>query len=282
MHLRLGQFELDAVSDGQFWIDGGTIYGVVPRTMWEKLSPPDEQNRIALALKCLLVRTGEATVLVDTGIGNKLTEKERKRHNRGEGTLVAELAKIGVRPGDIDIVINTHLHFDHSGGNTVFDGQGKARPTFPKATYVVQKQEWEDATHADTLTRGGYHPDDFTVLAETGQLRLVEGDAEITPGIMVRLTGGHTQGHQMVLVQSEGLTACYPGDVMLSTGHIKPNFITAYDLHQEKTYAVKKQLIEEACKGRWVMVWGHDMNEWASRLEKQEEKVVATPVRMTE
>jgi len=279
MHLTLGRFELDVVSDGTFRIDGGTLFGVVPRVLWEKLSPPDEQNRIALALKSLVVRTGKALVVVDTGLGTKLSAKARAFHNFGEGKLVEELGKIGVRPEDVDIVINTHLHFDHVGGNTVFDEERKPRPTFPKATYVVQRQEWEDATHADRLTRAGYHPEDFTVLAETGQLRLVDGDAEVTPGVRCRLTGGHTRGHQMVLVQSEGRTACYPGDVMPSTAHIKPNFITAYDLHQEKTYAVKVKLIDEAVEGGWAMVWGHDPKEWVSRLEKQDDKVLAVRVR---
>jgi glyoxylase-like metal-dependent hydrolase (beta-lactamase superfamily II) len=282
MHFRLGQFQLDVVSDGTFRIDGGTLFGVVPRVLWEKLSPPDEQNRIALALKSLLVRTEKAAVLVDTGLGTKLSAKARQHHNFSEGALVEELGKIGVRPGDIDVVINTHLHFDHAGGNTAFDERRKPRPTFPNATYVIQKQEWEDATHADGLTRAGYHAEDFAVLAETGQLRLIEGDEEVAPGVTCRLTGGHTRGHQMVLVRHKGLTACYPGDVMPSTAHIKPNFITAYDLHQEKTYAVKVKLIDEACEGRWVMVWGHDTKEWASRLAKQDDRVVATPVRTTE
>ena len=280
MHFTLGHFHLDVVSDGTFWIDGGTVFGVVPRVIWEKLSPPDERNRIPLALKSLLIRTPEALVLVETGIGTKLSARDQKHHNFGRGTLVAELAEIGVRPEDVDFVIDTHLHFDHCGGNTVLEG-GTPRPTFPRAKYVIQKREWEDATHADGLTQAGYDPADFAVLAETGQLRLIDGDVEIVPGVTCRLTGGHTRGHQMVLVHSHGLTACYPGDVMLSTMHIKPNYITAYDLSQERTYAVKVKLIEEACEGRWVIVWGHDPKEWLSRLEKRDDKVVAVPVRTT-
>jgi len=277
MHFTLGQFGCDIVSDGEFRIDGGTIFGVVPRTLWEKRVTPDALNRIPLGLNSLVVRTPDALVLVETGIGTKMSRKAREFHDFGEGTLVPELAEIGIAPGDVDLVILTHLHFDHCGGNTRREGDAVV-PTFPNARYVIQRAEWDDATHPDGLTRAGYDGDDFAVLDETGQLYLVEGTEEVTAGIACVHTGGHSRGHQMVLVRSGGRTCCYPGDIMFTTMHLRPNWISAYDLNQEQTWRAKMQLIKDALADDWLICWGHERIPTLSTLTKEGDRVVATPV----
>ena len=284
MHFTLGRFDCHILSDGVFWIDGGTVFGVVPKAMWRKMTPVDDENRVPLALNCLLIRTPDALVLVETGIGTKLGEKDRLRHRFTEGALVAELAKIGVKPADVDVVINTHLHFDHCGGNTIracpeaLRGEGgELRPTFPKAKYVVQKHEWDDATHPDGLTASGYDPADFSAIEEAGQLHLVDGTVEVVPGVLCQRTGGHTPGHQMVLARSLGETVCFPGDIMPGTMWVRPNYITAYDLNQAETYAAKVKLLDEAHAGRWLMAWGHDGREPLSRIEKKDDRYAAIP-----
>lgn len=276
MHFTLGRFDCRVVSDGVFWIDGGTVFGVVPKAIWQKLIVCDAENRIPVALNSLLVRTPDALVLIETGIGTKLGEKDRLHHKFTEGTLVPELAKLGVAPEDVDVVINTHLHFDHCGGNTLRAG-GELRPTFPKAQVVVQSREWDDATHPDGLTAAGYDPADFVPVEEAGLLRLVDGASEAVPGVVCRRTGGHTPGHQMVLLHSGGETACFPGDIMPGTAWVKPNYITAYDLNPLETFAAKANLLEEAHAGRWLIAWGHDGREPLSRIEKKGDRFVAVP-----
>lgn len=274
MHFTLGRFDCHILSDGVFWIDGGTVFGVVPKAIWRKLTPVDDENRVPLALHSLVLRTPDALVLVETGIGSKLGEKDRLHHRFTEGTLIAELAKIGVTPADVDVVINTHLHFDHCGGDTVRQG-GDLLPTFPKAKYVVQKREWDDATHPDGLTAAGYDPADFLAIEQAGQLHLVDGTVEVVPGVICQRTGGHTSGHQMVLARSLGQTVCLPGDIMPGTMWVRPNWITAYDLNLVETYAAKVRLLDEAHAGRWLMAWGHDGREPLSRIEKKDDRYAA-------
>ncbi len=275
MHFTFGRFDCHILSDGVFRIDGGTVFGVVPRAIWRKIMPPDDLNRVPLEINCLLIRTPEAVVLVETGIGGKLPEKDRRHHDFTEGALLAELAKAGYRPEDVDVVVNTHLHFDHCGGNTL-QVAGELRPTFPKARYVVQRREWDDATHPDALTSAGYDPRDFLPLEEAGRLQLIDGAVEVAPGVVCEWTGGHSRGHQLVVARSLGETVCFPGDIMPGAAWVRPNWITAYDLNPTETFAAKVKLLDEACAGRWLMAWDHDRQPLA-RIEKQNERYVAIP-----
>ena len=181
-------------------------------------------------------------------------------------------------PADIDVVIDTHLHFDHCGWNTVREG-GALRTTFPKARYTLQEIEWRDATHPTPLTRGGYHPENILPLGTSGQLQLIHGDVEVVPGIECRLTGGHTPGHQLVMLRSEGKTACFAGDVMCSVHHVRPNYNTAYDLNQQQTYDCKVKLLEEAAEGRWLVVFLHESETPVAFIEKRGDEYVARPPR---
>ena len=280
MQFALGKFRCSVVSDGVWRVDGGTIFGVVPRVLWQKLVEPDEIGRIPLGLNSLVVRTPDALVLVETGIGTKMSRKAREFHDFGSGTLVPELARVHVEPPDVDIVILTHLHFDHCGGNTVLE-RGAIRPTFPNAKYVIQSSEWHDATHPDGLTRAGYDPDDFAVLEQSGQLHLVEGTEEIIRGVTCVHTGGHSRGHQMVLVESAGRVCCYPGDIMFTRWHVKPHYISAYDLNQAATYYTKLKLLEEACAHDWLMCWGHEIAPTISTLKREGDRIVAAPAEVS-
>ncbi|UCG93111.1 MAG: MBL fold metallo-hydrolase [candidate division WOR-3 bacterium] len=256
--MQLGTLKLSTVSDGRFWLDGGAMFGIVPKPLWSKLNPADEYNRIELGLNSLLIQASEKRILVDTGIGEKFDEKLREIYRVEKNTnLIDSLGKVGVTREDVDFVINTHLHFDHCGGNTLKDGE-KFVPTFPKAKYVIQKKEWFDATHVNERTRGSYLTENFIPIEEAGQLILADGDIEITPGISVIVTGGHTRGHQSVMLASESKKAIYLGDLIPTTSHIKIPYIMGYDLYPLDVIEKKKQILDQALKENWLLIFEHD------------------------
>lgn len=256
--MQLGTFKLSTVSDGRFWLDGGAMFGIVPKSLWSKFNPADEYNRIELGLNCLLIQTPEHTILVDTGIGEKFDEKWREIYRVEKNTnLIDSLDKLGVTREDVDFVINTHLHFDHCGGNTL-KADGKFVPTFPKAKYVMQKKEWFDATHLNERTKGSYLTENFIPIEEAGQLILADGDFEIVPGISVVVTGGHTRGHQSVMLASESKKAMYLGDLIPTTSHIKIPYIMGYDLYPLDVIEKKKQILDQALREKWLLIFEHD------------------------
>jgi len=283
--LKLGKFDLIAISDGSFFLDGGTMFGVVPKVLWEKIYKPDELNRVEFPLNCLLVKTDVANILIDTGIGNKLGEKFQEIYSvKQKKNLENGLKQFGVKPEDINFVVNTHLHFDHCGWNTIFPssvpsslvGEGRVRgkysPTFPKAKYIIQKQEWSDATHPNERTKASYFKENFMALKEYGVLLLVEGEYEIVPGIKVINTIGHTKGHQSVIIESEGKKAVYWGDFMPTTAHIKIPYLTSFDLYPLELIELKKKLLRQAIDEHWLMVFEHDPNVIFAYLEEKNGK----------
>ena len=256
--IKLGQFELSIISDGRFWLDGGTMFGVVPKVMWNKLISTDELNRVELSLNCLLIETPEGNVLIDTGINDKLKDRFKEIYKMDRDiTFVESLNRMGFKPENIDFVINTHLHFDHCGGNTI-KKDGKLIPTFPNAKYIVQKQEWSDATDSNERTKASYLKENFMPVKESGQLMLVHGNYEVLPGIKVIMTNGHTKGHQSVLIESEGEKAIYFGDLIPTASHIKIPYIAAYDLFPLAVVEKKKEILELAIKEKWLLIFEHD------------------------
>lgn len=269
---RLGDFELYLLSDGTYKPDGGTMFGAIPKVLWSRLTPPDELNRIVLGLNILLIQAGRVNVLIDTGIGEKLESKWVKIYDRDCPLgLLGSLARVGLEPEEVDMVILTHLHFDHCGGNTKFGDRGKVVPTFPRAQYFIQRSEWEYALNPDLRSRVGYLPENFLPLERTGQLQLLGGDVEVLKGIRVVVTGGHTAGHQIVRIESGGETALFLGDLVPTVFHLKIPYITSYDLYPLDTMRVKERVLKEALQEGWLMVLGHDTQEGMGYLRRSEE-----------
>jgi len=273
--MKLGKFEIHAVSDGSFLLDGGQMFGVVPKTLWQKRIPADPQNRIRMSLTCLLIQAGGKNILVDTGIGDKFDAKflgiYGVEHSR---SLPEELRKLGLGPEDIDIVINTHLHFDHCGWNAS-RVDGKLAPTFPRARYFVQRGEWEHAQHPTERDRASYVEEWF--LPVERQMELVEGAAEIVPGVQVEIASGHTRNLQCVRVVSEGETAFFISDLVPTTAHLPYPWIMSFDLYPLETLANKKRLLPELIAAKALVVFPHDPGiPWAHLIET-EGRISAVP-----
>lgn len=272
--MKLGKFELYPVLDGMFRLDGGAMFGVVPKVLWDKTNPPDENNRILLALRCCLIKTNNALILIDTGIGDKGQDKFNDIYQVNHHTdLETSLKQIGFNANDINIVINTHLHFDHCGGNTKLDADGKVIPTFPKAQYYVQKTEWEAANNPDRRSQASYLVENFAPLQEHNQLRLVDETATITDGIEVIMTAGHTYGHQVVKVSSENQTLIYWGDLIPTASHISLPFLMAYDLFPLQTMEHKKRLLSQAVQGNWISFFEHDPKIAMAYLAQEDRRI---------
>jgi glyoxylase-like metal-dependent hydrolase (beta-lactamase superfamily II) len=252
----LGDFELTIVSDGTYFLDGGAFFGVVPKTMWSKKVTPDELNRVDAGLNSLLVRTGEKNILIETGIGNKLPDKLVQIYKQ-PAKLLQNLQAVGVAPEDIDIVINTHLHFDHCGWNTVRLGD-QVVATFPKAKYYVQRQEWEHGRLQLERDAISYMSPNYDPLVETGKMALLDGDAELFPGISVKVFPGHTASMQGVIIESGGKKACYISDLIPTSAHLDLTWVMAFDVLPLQTIESRKKFYAQAIPERWLTVFTHD------------------------
>jgi glyoxylase-like metal-dependent hydrolase (beta-lactamase superfamily II) len=257
--MRLGNVTLHVVSDGTYWEDGGRLFGLVPKALWEHVARPDEQNRLPFDLRCLLIDTGEQRILVDTGYGDKLSEKERKAINlAGERRLLRRLEKLGVGPSDVDLVINTHLHGDCCGGNTRYDENGELTPTFSRATYCVQRLELADASFPNERTRAAYHAENFSPLEEAGQLHALSGDTCLTDQVRVVVAPGHTRGHQCVVVEGGGQMAMFLGNVASWPVHLeKLAWVPAYDVEPLVSIETKRNLARWAIKNHVLLIFEH-------------------------
>lgn len=278
--MRLGNVELAIVSDGRWWLDAGGHFGVVPRVLWEPLIPVDERHRVPMALNCLLIRSDGKTILVDTGLGSKLTDKERDWYGLDSTVgLLQGFDELGVAPQDVDIVINTHLHSDHGGGNTIFDGEGRPRPTFPKAEYWVQRLEWVDALHPNERTSRTYLPQNLLPIEESGQLRLLNGETRVTDEVRCIITPGHTQAHQSVVIESNEQKAIYLGDLAPWKENIeKLAWTSAADVtpleNLETKRAIRPWLVEEQV----LLLFEHDPRMAAGYLHLRGDRYEVEPV----
>ena len=264
----LGDFELTAITDGVYQLDGGAFFGVVPKIMWERRLPADEKNRVPSGLNSLVVRTGDHTVLIETGVGNKLSEKMVSIYGQ-PALLLDNLSAAGFAPDDFDIVINTHLHFDHCGWNTIRRGE-KVVATFPKAKYYVQQGEWQYAQTAGERDRISYISDNYDPLVASGQMQLLQGDQEIVPGISVKVLRGHTEHMQAVTITSGAKTACYISDLIPTVAHMDIAWTTGFDLFPLDTLANRKRYYAQAIPGKWLTVFTHDMKMPWGYAEKDE------------
>jgi glyoxylase-like metal-dependent hydrolase (beta-lactamase superfamily II) len=269
---KIGKWQVHAIQAGGQRLDGGAMFGVVPKPLWERRIQPDERNRIQLGMRCLLIEHESGLVLIDTGAGNKENEKFHDIYgveNRGmNGTTQLEdgLRELGYAPTDVSLVINSHLHFDHAGGNTTRDAQGNIVPTFPKARYVVQHGEYEYATHTNERTAASYFPHNFVPVKESGQFDFVRGEKEIVAGISTLPTPGHVPHHQGIRLESDGEVAFYVADLVPTTSHLPLPWIMGYDVEPLVTLETKRQILARALDEQWLIVFEHDAKTPWSRI----------------
>ncbi len=266
--LRVGDIKLHLVSDGVTWMDGGGAFGLVPRALWMGVIESDEHNRVPMILNCLLILAGGRTILVDTGLGDKLTPKDERilSIERPEGGLAAALQLAGVARKDVDIVVNTHLHSDHCGGNTTLQDGGIV-PTFPNAEYWVQRLEYADAAFPNERTRATYLPENFTTLYESGQMRLINGETEVAPGVRCVVTPGHTRAHQSVVIEQDGQAALYTGDMSTFAVHFERlAWLTAYDVEPLINLETKRSWQRWALAHEALILFPHDTGMPVGRL----------------
>jgi glyoxylase-like metal-dependent hydrolase (beta-lactamase superfamily II) len=269
--MKLGSAQIFLLSDGQFRLDGGSIFGVVPKVLWEKVLPADELNRVPMALNCLLILSEGKRILVDTGYGHKVSAKQREilGLQRQGGGLLEDLQRLGFGASDIDIVINTHLHPDHCGGNTVHR-DGAPVPAFPAAEYWIHYREWEDACSPNERTRKTYLAADFYPLQQAGRLRLVYGNVRVTNEVRCVATRGHTRGHQSVVIESGGEAAVFLGDLAARAVHLERlPWTTAFDTEPMQTLEAKRAMRDWAWEKRAILFFGHDVQAPAGRLHKE-------------
>ena len=276
--VTIGDVEVIRLLDGTFRVDGGAMFGVVPRTLWAKRAVPDGENRITLALNCFLVRTPEATILLDTGVGPDVDRRYVDFYSfvRDPG-LFGLLAGQGLEPSAIDIVINSHLHFDHCGGNTLRTADGRWTPAFPKARYVVQRGEWEQALQPVERDKPSYIPSRLKPLGGPGILSFVEGDGQVAPGVEAVLVPGHTAFHQGVKIVSRGRTFFYLGDAVPTAAHIDLPYIMSYDLYPVDTFNNKKALLARAADEGWVVAFSHDLGHPFGILRRSGKRLDLVP-----
>jgi glyoxylase-like metal-dependent hydrolase (beta-lactamase superfamily II) len=280
--IRIGQFSITCINDATTHVDAGGAFGLVPRALWQRLLPPDEDNLVPMSQLCLYVEAHGRRIIVDTGMGTRLTDRQRRFWRvQNEGGLLRGLAALGIMPEQIDLVINTHLHSDHCGGNTrwLSAEDHTIVPTFPNAEYVVQRQEYEDAAHPNERTAATYIAENFEPLRASGQLRLLEGDTELLPGVVGMVTPGHTPGHMSVAFHDGGETALFVCDLASYAIHFERlAWMTAYDVEPLRTLETKRRMQQWALDHDATLIFVHDTQRPVGKLRRGESSVYVEPL----
>ncbi len=282
----LGDYKITILNVGQLALDGGAMFGVVPKVLWEKLLPVDEKNRIPLGLNCLLIEYQDQKCLLDTGVGTKFSSKHQEMYGiQQSAPIEAYLEPLGLKPKDMTHLMLTHLHFDHAGGTTTFNEDGEVIPTFESAQTFIHTGEWHDAHHPSPKSKASYLKENFQPLKDTGKLTLLEGPSnEIFPGLTLRVTGGHTESHQILTLETTQGGLIYWGDIIPTHHHLKIPYVMGYDLYPVETMQIKEALLKEAFEKGWLNVFEHDIEVPACQLAYHEEKQyyhVADPSHLT-
>ncbi len=277
--MKIGAVRAEIVSDGTFWLDAGGHFGLVPKALWEKVARPDKHNRVRLALNCLYLESEGRRILVDTGLGGKLRERQTEIYNlERDGGLPESLDAIGVTPEDIDIVVNTHLHSDHCGGNTLYEGD-RLVPAFPLAEYWVQRGEWEEASRPNERTRTTYLAENFEPIGD--RVRFLDGNAAVTGEVHCRVTAGHTRHHQSVIIESEGESAIFLADLSPWAVHFERlAWIPAYDVEPLVTLETKRLMQRWALSSDAILIFEHDPEIPLGRLRRDKERLRIEPIAM--
>jgi len=286
--MKLGSLEIFAVTDGPFKLDGGQLFGIVPKPLWSRLVNCDERNRVTIAMTPLVVRAPDGIILIECGTGRKHNAKMRDIYGISDDIeLVKSLGELGIKPDDVTAVILSHLHHDHAGSCTrLVDPRYREEknkldhsvPTFPNARYFVQRGEWEQATNPNPATKGTYLPENFLPLERAGRLELLDGDCELFPGISVKVTGGHTDHHQAVIVQSDGAGVIFAGDAAPLVTSLRPAYNTAFDHHPIETMRAKAELFDLAMQNGWMVWFYHDPRVAAATLKQGPDQPVVANV----
>lgn len=278
--MKFGEYRVEVVPDCEFRLDGGAMFGVVPRNLWSKTCPPDDQNRIRMNMNCLFIEGKGERILIDTGIGDKWSDKHRTMYgiDRKRSFDESLRALAGVTPEDITIVVNSHLHFDHAGGNTNVDASGKAVPAFPNARYFVSRAEYEHAESPSERDRASYSPDNWRPLKETGQLELQDSEYEVVPGLRMETHAGHNRSMQCARLEQDGKTLFGFADLVPMRAHVPFAWIMGFDLYPVETLEAKKKLIPQAARENWTCLFYHDPEEPFGRVVKDKDKFRAVGV----
>ena len=276
----LGDYRVEVVPDTEFRLDGGAMFGVVPRALWSKVCPPDEQNRIRMNMNCLFIETEKERIIIETGIGDKWSEKQEAMYGISRERPLSESlrALTGLGAQDITIVVNTHLHFDHAGGNTKLDEKGRAVPTFPNARYFVSRAEYEHAEAPHERDRASYMPENWRPVNETGQLELKEADYEVVPGLRMETIAGHSRTMQCVRLERGGRTLFSFADLVPMRAHVPFAWIMGYDLYPVETLEAKKRLLPQAAREDWLCFFYHDPDVPLCRVVEEDGKLHAMKV----
>ena len=272
--MKFGDYRVEVVPDCEFRLDGGAMFGVVPRNLWAKACPPDEQNRIRMNMNCLFIEGNGERVLVDTGIGDKWSEKHREMYgiDRKQSFDESLQSVAGVGSEAITIVINTHLHFDHAGGNTILDESGKASPAFPNARYFVSSAEYEHAETPSERDRASYLPDNWRPLKDSGQLELKESEYEVVPGLRMETHAGHNRSMQCARLEQGSQTLFGFADLVPMMAHVPFAWIMGFDLYPVETLEAKKKLIPQAARENWTCLFYHDPDQALGRIVEENGK----------
>jgi glyoxylase-like metal-dependent hydrolase (beta-lactamase superfamily II) len=279
--MQFGDYRVKIVPDTEFRLDGGAMFGVVPRTLWSRVCPPDEQNRIRMNMNCVFIDNGSERILIETGIGEKWPAKHTEMYGiTREKTLAQSIRSVaGVEPDSITIVVNTHLHFDHAGGNTVLNEAGHAIPAFPNARYFVSQDEHEHAEAPSERDRASYLPDNWRPLVASGQLELKEANYEVVPGLRLETYPGHNRSMQCWRLDSNGQTLFGFADLVPMRAHVPLAWIMGYDLFPTETLEMKKKLLPQAAREGWSCLFYHDPDQPLCTLVETDGKLAAVPVK---
>ena len=272
--MRFGDYRVEVISDCEFRLDGGAMFGVVPRNLWSQVSPPDDQNRILMNMNCLFIEAGEERILIDTGIGDKWSEKHRVMYaiDRRRSLDESLRAIAGIGADEVTIVVNTHLHFDHAGGNTKLDEAGNAIPAFKNARYFVSKAEYEHAEVPSDRDRASYLPENWRPMKESGQLELKEADYEIVPGLCMETHAGHNRSMQCPRLEQHGETLFGFADLVPTRAHVPYAWVMGYDLYPIETVEAKRKLLPQAAKENWTCLFYHDSEQPLGRIVEENGK----------
>ena len=279
--MNLGTSTINIISDGIYHVDGGGVFGQIPKVKWEQWIKPDRRNRVKLSLNSLVIKTPQSNILIDTGAGTKRTDLLKEQYGLNGNKLLRGIRSLGLTARDIDIIILTSLQFDHAGGATKLDRTGVAVPSFPKAKYIVQKSAWERANNPGQRFSGNYFEDDFLPLYEKDQLQIIDGNSMIIPGVSVEVTDGPADGHQIVLIQKGSEKIAYVGDLIPTPYHLDPSYIAAKDEKPNNTLEQKLKILETSLGNGWLLIFGHSLENKSGYISGQNGTMRFEPIDLT-